>query len=111
LDPNEPLAHFDLGNVYLKRGNATAAIPEYERAASLDPSLARAHFYLADAYARTGALRRALDEVRRGLEFEPGERRSAGGGGQARASSRGHRWREVSSPRVAGSPNIEASRW
>ena len=71
MDPNEPLAYFNLGNVYLKRGDAVGAIPQYERATSLNPSLSMGYFYLADAYARTGAVQRALDAVRRGLEFDP----------------------------------------
>lgn len=71
MDPNEPLAYFNLGNIYLKRGDASGAIPQYERATSLNPSLSTGYFYLADAYARTGAVQRALDAVRRGLEFDP----------------------------------------
>ena len=71
VDPNEPLAYFNLANIYLKRGDAAGAIPQYDRATSLNPSLSTGYFYLAEAYARTGALQRALDAVRRGLEFDP----------------------------------------
>ena len=54
LDHNSSEAHYQLGELALKRGNAAAALAHLEPAAKLAPKNARIHFALARAYRRLG---------------------------------------------------------
>jgi tetratricopeptide (TPR) repeat protein len=70
-DADWPAANVNLGNLYLRQGDAEKAIAAYERALELDAQFAGAYVNLADVY-------RALDQddkgeqiLRRGLEQLP----------------------------------------
>ena len=62
-NPNDPMAHFDLGNLYDKAGNRPDAIREFREAIRLKPDFARAHNNLAVALYFTGDYAGAWKEV------------------------------------------------
>jgi tetratricopeptide (TPR) repeat protein len=71
VDPNEPLAYFNIGVVGLARGFGREAREPLARAVALDGSLAPAHFALAQTYLLEGDPRAAVRELRLGLDFDP----------------------------------------
>jgi tetratricopeptide (TPR) repeat protein len=71
VNPREPVALLNLGNVYFRQGNAQQAIALYRQAIAANPGLAPAHFNLGRAYAMSGQLAQARSEIERGLAFEP----------------------------------------
>ncbi len=70
LDPGEPLAWFNLGNVALLGGNFAAATRHFRAALAIDGSLAQAHFQLARIHLLERDNRAALAELRRGLALD-----------------------------------------
>lgn len=46
-DPDYPLAHFDLANLYDERGDRTQAVEHYQAALTISPNYADAHYNLA----------------------------------------------------------------
>jgi len=71
VDPAEALAHMNLGNIELRRGNVSEAADSYREALRRDPSLARAGFYLAVALVRMNDLGGARDALLGAREFAP----------------------------------------
>ncbi len=63
LDPSLAEAHFQLGDLYLKKGQTSQAQPLLERAARLDPDDSAAHFALARLYRRLGRTQQAGEEM------------------------------------------------
>jgi len=52
LDPNLPLAHFLLGELYLYKSRLPEAIEQFQRELELNPGEAAVYYKLADAYSR-----------------------------------------------------------
>ena len=65
LDPNFPLAHYRLGQIYTLKGMYSEAIPELEKAVALSRSSPRATAELGLAHALNGNRAEALRLVRR----------------------------------------------
>ncbi|HET6613096.1 MAG TPA: tetratricopeptide repeat protein [Kofleriaceae bacterium] len=93
LDPDDASYRLNLGLVYLKLGDASAAIDELSHSRKLDPSQVRAVSYLGLAYARAGDYSRAYeaflhagqrDLAREMAQFlDPSERERIAGGASA----------------------------
>ncbi len=71
MDPMSSIAHNNLGNVLLRRGESREAIELYRKALEIDPAYAEAHFDLATAWSQAGGLQAALEEFRAGLQVDP----------------------------------------
>jgi tetratricopeptide (TPR) repeat protein len=71
LDPNEAVAHGNLGNAYYDKGLLDQAIAEYKRAVELDPNNALAHNNLGLAYCMKGWIDQAINELKRAIELNP----------------------------------------
>jgi len=50
LDPQNPLPHFKIGNIYLQSKNADAAMEEFKNAVAVDPKFAPAYKEIAELY-------------------------------------------------------------
>ncbi len=70
LNPNYPEAHTNLGNVYLLKKNADAAIHEHKKALQLYP-LAKAYTNLGSAYTAKGMYNEARKAHLQALEISP----------------------------------------
>jgi tetratricopeptide (TPR) repeat protein len=70
IDPWEPLAPFNLGNIHLSRRELDQAGSLYLRTLALDPGIAVAHFRLARVWILARKYTEALRELRRGLAFD-----------------------------------------
>lgn len=64
LDPSLPDAHYQLGNLALKKDRMLEAQQHLEQAVKLDPQNAAAHFALARAYRRLGRGPQAANEMK-----------------------------------------------
>jgi tetratricopeptide (TPR) repeat protein len=71
LDPSDPSAQLNLGNVLLERGRPDAAVERFAQAAALDPDCARAWYNLAYAQDELGRRRAALVSLRRAVRADP----------------------------------------
>ena len=69
--PEVPVAHNNLGNVYLKKGRLDAAISEYKMAISLNPSDAGLYNNLGAAYLKKGRLDAAIAEYQKAISLNP----------------------------------------
>jgi len=66
-----PLAHNNLGNALVARGQLAEAIEHYERALRLEPDYAQGHNNLAIALARQGKLVEAISHLEQALQLKP----------------------------------------
>lgn len=57
--PELPLAHYGLGRLFSRRGNAAVAVEHYRRTVDLEPQFGPAHYALALAYRNAGVSDRA----------------------------------------------------
>jgi cytochrome c-type biogenesis protein CcmH/NrfG len=64
LDPQFGEAELQLGIVYADQGDASAAIPHFQRAIQIAPQTEEAHFRLAQAYRQTGQPEKSKEELR-----------------------------------------------
>jgi len=64
LDPQFAEAELEMGIVYADQGNASAAIPYYQRAIQIAPQTEESHFRLAQAYRQTGQPEKSKEELR-----------------------------------------------
>jgi tetratricopeptide (TPR) repeat protein len=64
LDPNLPLAHYLLGELYLYQSKIDPAISNFEQEVAINPGYANGYFKLADAYIRV----QKFDDAERLLE-------------------------------------------
>ena len=71
MDPDSPMAHFQLAKSLMATGDFAAAVPELEFAAAKFPNFADAHLFLETAYARTNRVQEAIRECKIVLEFLP----------------------------------------
>jgi tetratricopeptide (TPR) repeat protein len=66
-------AHYNLGLVLNRRGDAQGAIREWRSALNLDPKYAEAHISLGDALDAEGLTAEALAHWRDGLQLQPND--------------------------------------
>jgi tetratricopeptide (TPR) repeat protein len=81
LDPALSEAHFELGNLFLRRDDLARALPHLERAARLEPNVSKMHYAAARAYTRAGRSADAAREMqayRKLKENEDASRNSTG---------------------------------
>lgn len=71
MNPENSRMRFNLGTVYLQRGEVDAAIRELSRAATLAPALTDYRNNLALAYKAKGWLGRAVEEFQQALRLDP----------------------------------------
>jgi len=71
LDPRSALAHYNLGVLYERRGEAAGAIREYQAAVALDPTMAIAHNNLGILYAESGDRDQALRHFEEAVRLQP----------------------------------------
>lgn len=64
LAPHRQMVDFQLGNLFLTRGDTASAVAAFERALALDPSIAESHWHLARGLAAAGDTVRAAAEFR-----------------------------------------------
>lgn len=76
LNPNIPMAYFQLGNVLEHRGQLRQAVREYQAAIHHDATYAKPHFALARIYQRLGKKYLARKEVRAYLRLRHHNRSS-----------------------------------
>ncbi|NNF59410.1 MAG: tetratricopeptide repeat protein [Rhodothermaceae bacterium] len=69
--PEDAPAHFWLGEVRLRRGDARAAIEPLQRAVALAPAFTEAHVKLADALAAAGQSEAAIARYREAVRRDP----------------------------------------
>ena len=73
VHPNDPDAHVDLGEIYLRQGRHDEALAEFTVALLLDPEHIAAATGSAQAHLQNGAFERAADAARRALELDGAE--------------------------------------
>jgi tetratricopeptide (TPR) repeat protein len=71
LLPDDPRAHFLLGNVYNEANQFDQAIEEYETVLKLEPDSSSAHTNMGVVYYKRGELEEAIQEYSAALEIEP----------------------------------------
>lgn len=69
IDPDSPIARFNLGEVMRRQGQLAAAVEQYRRTLALDPNYAKAHLGLGLVNRQQG--RPAMESFRRALRFDP----------------------------------------
>jgi len=71
LNPFNLVAHFNLGNVLIRRRDYNQAIAQYAAALSVDPDNLAALFNLAQAYASIGDRDDAIEQANAALKIDP----------------------------------------
>jgi len=72
IKPNDAWAHYNLGIVMERAGDAGGAITHYEQAIRIKPDFAMAHYNLAIALARLGTVGEAIGHLEQALRIKPG---------------------------------------
>ncbi len=70
-NPNNPVAHFDMGFAYALQGQYAPAIRAYQMATRLKPDFVAAHFNMGIAYKTAGDLRDAVGAFQNALRYDP----------------------------------------
>jgi len=70
-EPENPLAHYTMGNIHLLRENFDMAIQEYLRALERDPNMFEANANIARVYETRGNLEMAVKYYEKALEQNP----------------------------------------
>ncbi len=70
-NPNDVRAHYNLGIVMERAGDAGNAITHYERAIQIKPDFAMAHYNLAATLERLGRVTEAIDQYEQVVRIEP----------------------------------------
>jgi Tfp pilus assembly protein PilF len=76
LNPRNPRAHSELGDVYLQQRRLGDALSRQRAALELDPQLAQAHYGLARVYERLGDEASARRHLENYLRLEPASYRA-----------------------------------
>jgi tetratricopeptide (TPR) repeat protein len=71
-EPDDPVLHFNLGNVLFASGNHSEAAERYQAAVRLDPSYAEAWNNLGNAYAELGRWTESIEALETALARSPG---------------------------------------
>lgn len=69
IDPDSPIARFNLSEVLRRQGRFAAAVEQYQRTLTLDPGYAKAHLGL--GLVNRQQSRPAMESFRRALRFDP----------------------------------------
>ncbi|MGB5179704.1 MAG: multiheme c-type cytochrome [Gammaproteobacteria bacterium] len=72
FNAEHPQTHINLGNLYLRMGDAAGAEQAYRQALILDEAYVPAYINLADLFRATGREQAALNTLRKGLALAPG---------------------------------------
>ncbi len=70
-EPNEPRASFNLGDIYLTRGEAEKAVPFLETAMKAFPDEFDTRFALGRAYLSVGQTEKAVEELQTAVKLNP----------------------------------------
>ncbi len=70
-NPDDPQAHFILGNAYARQGDEAKALEEYEKAIELDPNFAEAYIKAGDILVAQKDFDRATEMYQRAADLEP----------------------------------------
>jgi tetratricopeptide (TPR) repeat protein len=70
-DPDDALAHYNLGFALARQGEEESARNEFRRAIEIDPSFRNAHFNLAASFAREQHWDEAVTQYREALKIDP----------------------------------------
>ncbi len=73
LNPNEPLAYINLGNLMDELGKRTEAGGAYRKAISLDPRNVQAHYNLGLLFSESGKVKAANREFAKAIELDPAD--------------------------------------
>ena len=71
-DPEEPIAHMDLGTALLQLGDVGGAMARYQESLRLSPGNPRLHYNLGLVYTLQKAYPKALEHYRNAVELDPG---------------------------------------
>jgi len=71
MDPESPMARFQLAKSLMATADFAAAIPELESIVAKTPNLVEAHSFLELAYARTNRVPEAIRECKTVLQYDP----------------------------------------
>ena len=71
-DPQEPIAHMDLGTALLQLGDVNGALAKYRESLRLSPGNPRLHYNLGLVYTLQKAYPKALEHYRNAVELDPG---------------------------------------
>ncbi len=71
LDPNNPEAHYNLGNILLSQNKLKKAISEYEKAVSIKPKYTKANINLSVALTRENQFDEAIKYAAKAAKTEP----------------------------------------
>ncbi len=71
VHPNDPEAHHDLGDIYLRQGRHDEALAEFTVAVMLRPDHAEAHAAIAQVHLRDARYADAIESSRRAVDIEP----------------------------------------
>ena len=71
-DPQEPIAHMDLGTALLQLGDVSGALAKYEQSLRLSPGNPRLHYNLGLVYTLQKAYPKALQHYQQAIELDPG---------------------------------------
>ena len=72
-NPNNALAHANLGYAYGESGQYQEAIASYKKALRIKPDLAEAHFNLGINYGESGQWQEAIASFKEAIRIKPGE--------------------------------------
>ena len=71
-DPEEPIAHMDLGTALLQLGDVSGALARYQESLRLSPGNPRLHYNLGLVYTLQKAYPKALEHYQNAVELDPG---------------------------------------
>ncbi len=71
-DPEEPIAHMDLGTALLQLGDVGGALARYQESLRLSPGNPRLHYNLGLVYTLQKAYPKALEHYQNAVELDPG---------------------------------------
>jgi tetratricopeptide (TPR) repeat protein len=71
LNPSYARAHYNLGTLFLQRGDYQASLEPLKEAIRLAPRFSDACYNLAAAYAQLGERVSALEHLERAIQFSP----------------------------------------
>jgi tetratricopeptide (TPR) repeat protein len=71
-NPTSWMAHINLGNIQLERGDTAAAFDHYQKADALDPNNPNVYYNVGEVQRATGQLQQAVVSYEKALQFQPG---------------------------------------
>ena len=71
-DPEEPIAHMDLGTALLQLGDVSGALAKYEQSLRLSPGNPRLHYNLGLVYTLQKSYPKGLQHYQQAIELDPG---------------------------------------